>query len=110
MRVKDKSIIVTGSGGGIGEGIAHRLAAEGARVIVNDIDSARGEKVAAALADGCGDLLAAFHGDVVDDDLGALGGQAMGDALADASARAGDDDGFVLDAHVAFFPWRISRA
>ena len=26
MRVKDKSIIVTGAGGGIGEGIAHRLA------------------------------------------------------------------------------------
>ena len=31
MRVKDKSIIVTGSGGGIGEGIAKRLADEGAR-------------------------------------------------------------------------------
>ena len=38
MRVKDKSIIVTGSGGGIGEGIAKRLAAEGAQVIVNDIN------------------------------------------------------------------------
>ncbi len=28
MRVKDKSIIVTGSGGGIGEGIANRPALE----------------------------------------------------------------------------------
>ncbi len=45
MRLKDKSIIVTGSGGGIGEGIAKRLAAEGARVIVNDINAALGEKV-----------------------------------------------------------------
>ena len=47
MRVKDKSIIVTGSGGGIGEGIAKRLAAEGASVIVNDINVALGEKVVA---------------------------------------------------------------
>jgi 3-oxoacyl-[acyl-carrier protein] reductase len=47
MRLDSKSIIVTGSGGGIGEGIARRLAAEGARVIVNDIDTLRGERVAA---------------------------------------------------------------
>ena len=49
MRVKDKSIIVTGSGGGIGEGIARRLAAEGARVIVNDINAELGEKAVAAI-------------------------------------------------------------
>ena len=49
MRVLDKSIIVTGSGGGIGEGIARRLAAEGAQVMVNDIDTGRGQKVAAAI-------------------------------------------------------------
>jgi 3-oxoacyl-[acyl-carrier protein] reductase len=47
MRVKNKSIIVTGSGGGIGEGIARRLAEEGASVIVNDINTALGEKVVA---------------------------------------------------------------
>ena len=34
MRVSSKSIIVTGAGGGIGEGIARRLAAEGAQVLV----------------------------------------------------------------------------
>ena len=49
MRVNNKSIIVTGAGGGIGEGIARRLAAEGAQVIVNDINVAMGEKVAAAI-------------------------------------------------------------
>jgi 3-oxoacyl-[acyl-carrier protein] reductase len=49
MRVKNKSIIVTGAGGGIGEGIARRLAAEGAQVIVNDINVAMGEKVVAAI-------------------------------------------------------------
>ena len=47
MRVSGKSIIVTGAGGGIGEGIARRLAEEGASVIVNDINPALGEKVAA---------------------------------------------------------------
>ena len=47
MRVPDKSIIVTGAGGGIGEGIARRLAAEGAAVIVNDINATLGEKVTA---------------------------------------------------------------
>ena len=49
MRLKDKSIIVTGSGGGIGEGIAKRLAEEGARVIVNDINAAMGESVVAQI-------------------------------------------------------------
>ena len=49
MRVQDKSIIVTGSGGGIGEGIARRLAAEGGHIIVNDINAELGEKVVAAI-------------------------------------------------------------
>jgi 3-oxoacyl-[acyl-carrier protein] reductase len=49
MRVNGKSIIVTGSGGGIGEGIARRLAAEGALVIVNDVNTAMGERVAASI-------------------------------------------------------------
>ncbi|MEO7547269.1 MAG: SDR family oxidoreductase [Ramlibacter sp.] len=49
MRVKGKSIIVTGSGGGIGEGIARRLAEEGASVIVNDINQEMGEKVVAEI-------------------------------------------------------------
>jgi 3-oxoacyl-[acyl-carrier protein] reductase len=49
MRVKDKSIIVTGAGGGIGEGIAKRLAEEGAQVIVNDINPALGEQVVEAI-------------------------------------------------------------
>ena len=45
MRLKDKSIIVTGAGSGIGEGIAKRLAQEGAAVIVNDIQAAGGLRV-----------------------------------------------------------------
>lgn len=47
MRVQDKSIIVTGAGQGIGKGIALRLAAEGAKIIVNDINTTLGEAVVA---------------------------------------------------------------
>jgi 3-oxoacyl-[acyl-carrier protein] reductase len=45
MRLKDKVAIVTGAGSGFGAGIARRFAEEGARVIVNDIDS-KGQKIA----------------------------------------------------------------
>lgn len=47
MRVAHKSIIVTGAGNGIGEGIAKRLASEGAAVTVNDINEAGGQRVVA---------------------------------------------------------------
>ena len=49
MRVHNKSIIVTGAASGFGESIAQRLAGEGARVIVNDIDAANGERVVAGI-------------------------------------------------------------
>ena len=49
MRLKNKSIIVTGAGSGIGEGIAKRLAAEGAQVVVNDVNVVMGEAVVAAI-------------------------------------------------------------
>ncbi|MGB4358877.1 MAG: SDR family oxidoreductase [Rhodoferax sp.] len=54
MRVQDKSIIVTGAGQGIGKGIALRLAAEGAKVIVNDIDAVLGESVVKDIVDAGG--------------------------------------------------------
>ncbi len=46
MRLQNKIAIVTGSGSGFGEGIARRFAAEGAKVVVNDINAANGERVA----------------------------------------------------------------
>jgi 3-oxoacyl-[acyl-carrier protein] reductase len=49
MRLQDKVVIVTGAGGGIGEGIAKHLASHGAKVIVNDIQQALGEKVVQAI-------------------------------------------------------------
>ncbi len=54
MRLQDKSIIITGSGGGIGEGIAKRLAQEGARVIVNDVNVAAGQSVVAQIIEAGG--------------------------------------------------------
>ncbi len=63
MRVLSKSIIVTGSGGGIGEGIAKRLAAEGAQVIVNDINAELGEKVVAEIV-AAGGIASFFAADV----------------------------------------------
>lgn len=46
MRLDAKVAIVTGAGSGFGEGIAKRFAAEGAKVVVNDINAAGGERVA----------------------------------------------------------------
>ncbi len=46
MRLKDKVAIITGAASGFGEGIAKRFAAEGAKVIVDDINAAGGERVA----------------------------------------------------------------
>jgi 3-oxoacyl-[acyl-carrier protein] reductase len=51
MRVQGKSIIVTGAGGGIGEGIARRLAEQGAHVVINDINRDAGERVARDIRD-----------------------------------------------------------
>jgi len=46
MRFKDKVGIVTGAGGGIGEGYARALAGEGAHVVIAEIDAERGRQVA----------------------------------------------------------------
>lgn len=46
MRFKDKAAIVTGAGSGFGEGIAKRLAGEGAQVLIADINDAGGQRVA----------------------------------------------------------------
>jgi 3-oxoacyl-[acyl-carrier protein] reductase len=50
MRLANKIAIVTGAGSGFGEGIARRFAAEGARVVVNDVNAASGERVARDIA------------------------------------------------------------
>ena len=53
MRLKDKIAIITGSGTGIGEAIAHKFAREGARLVLNGLPADPVREVAAAIvADG----------------------------------------------------------
>ncbi|AXG77065.1 SDR family NAD(P)-dependent oxidoreductase [Streptomyces paludis] len=69
--VRGAGVVVTGAGGGIGAALARRFAAEGARVVVNDLNAAK----AAAVADAIGAV--AVPGDaslIVGDARAALGG------------------------------------
>ena len=77
--LQDKVIVVTGAGGGIGRDMALALAAEGARVMVNDIGtSTTGEGTDSGPAS------------QVVDEIRAAGGQAAAntDSVADAASAA----------------------
>lgn len=65
QRFQDKTIVVTGGGGGIGGATCRRFGAEGAKVAVFDLNLEAAEKVAAAIraAGGCAQ---AFRCDITD--------------------------------------------
>ena len=52
MRLRDRVALVTGAGQGLGEALARRLAAEGARVAIADVNGEAAERVAASLTEG----------------------------------------------------------
>jgi NAD(P)-dependent dehydrogenase (short-subunit alcohol dehydrogenase family) len=58
MGVRGRVAIVTGSGQGIGAGVVEKLAAEGARVVVNDVVADRAEAVASRIREAGGQALA----------------------------------------------------
>ena len=51
MRFEKKTAVVTGSGGGIGEAYAKALHAEGANVVIAELDEQRGKRVADSLGE-----------------------------------------------------------
>ncbi len=84
MRFKEKVVIVTGAAGGIGTAIAQRFAAEGARVIVTDMNG-EGLKATAAAIQATGGQARSFAADVATAD----GCRAV---IADALAHEGRID------------------
>ncbi|MGV9826453.1 SDR family oxidoreductase [Gordonia sp. NPDC003429] len=87
LRFRDKTIIVTGAAGGIGEAYARALAGEGASVVVADLNDEAGEKVAADIGGRY------VHTDVSDPDS-AL---ALAEAAAEATGRV---DGLINNAAI----------
>jgi 2-hydroxycyclohexanecarboxyl-CoA dehydrogenase len=77
-RLSDKIAIVTGAGQGIGQAVAEKLAAEGAIVVVTDLDEANAIQTAAALPDAM-----AIRADVTD----RYGVQAMVDQVVEQFGR-----------------------
>jgi 3-oxoacyl-[acyl-carrier protein] reductase len=51
-RLQDKVAVITGAGSGLGRAMALRFAAEGARVLVTDLDEASGRETVATIEEG----------------------------------------------------------
>jgi NAD(P)-dependent dehydrogenase (short-subunit alcohol dehydrogenase family) len=68
QRFADRAVIVTGAGSGIGQGIALRFAAEGARVVVNDLTDDRAQGTIGCI-EAAGGTAASSVGDVSERDV-----------------------------------------
>jgi 3-oxoacyl-[acyl-carrier protein] reductase len=122
-KLDGKIAIVTGSGRGIGQAIAQKLAGEGAKVVVNDLDAGPAEETIAKIralgsqAISClGDVTAPdFGARIVKDTLDAFGGidiivNNAGYAWDGVIQKMSDEQWYaMLDVH-ATAPFRILRA
>ena len=77
MRLEGKVAVVTGGGAGFGEGICRRFAAEGARVVVNDVNEQDGRRVADAIGEAGGEARFVYADVSSDADTGRLVGEAV---------------------------------
>ncbi len=91
--VAGAGVVVTGGGSGIGAALCRRLAAEGARVVVNDLDG----EAAAAVAASCG--AAAHQPAVIGADAASEDGVAA--LISGARAELGEIDLFCANAGIA---------
>lgn len=95
-QIEGKVAIVTGGGGGVGEGIATRFGREGAHVVVVDSDGAAAEKVAGAIR-AAGGNATAVAGDVAQDGVAAK--------IADDAAKAQGGIDILVNAQFPVTGW-----
>ena len=57
MSLSKRTLILTGGAKGIGRACARRAAAQGARIVIGDIDEAAGQRTAADIVDGGGEAV-----------------------------------------------------
>lgn len=67
MNLQNKNVLITGANSGIGEALAHRLAAEGATILVNGRREEENQRVAGALREQYGVTAHVLTGDVADE-------------------------------------------
>src|SRR5215468_6624142 len=66
-RVQDRVAVVTGGANGLGQAIAHRLAEEGARLVLGDLDAGGLERTAAHITSAGGTVLSVV-GDLTEEE------------------------------------------
>jgi NAD(P)-dependent dehydrogenase (short-subunit alcohol dehydrogenase family) len=102
MRLQGREIIVTGGGSGIGQAIAQQCAAEGANVLVADIDPTGGQATVELIRQSSGQARFVQANVTHAEDVGRMVDAALAqggrlDALVNNAARGGGDDILLTD-------------